>query len=257
MTFRLTPHETEVFFAKKKVAYLDSTITVDGHPIHYIQTGRHDRTTLFFVHGSPGSWNAFQKYLTDSLLLRKFRMVAIDRPGFGYSRFGKAENLATQTAWVSEFIDRIDNRKPVILVGHSLGGPFIAKLAADRPSRFARLVILSGAIDPAAEKTEGWRSIAASRPIRYLVPGAFRPSNDELWYLKTDLIALEPRLKRITCDVTVVHGTEDALVPFRNVRFMEKAFSAAKSVDIIAIKGANHFIPWENYDEIRDRLLEF
>jgi hypothetical protein len=60
-----------------------------------------------------------------------------------------------------------------------------------------------------------------SVPLRYLVPGALRPSNDELWWLK-NLFSLAPELKKITSAV-IIHGTKDALVPFSNVAFMKKA----------------------------------
>jgi pimeloyl-ACP methyl ester carboxylesterase len=59
----------------------------DGHNLHYIETGNAQKPTLI-LHGSPGSWNAFKEYLQDTTLLKKYRMIAIDRPGFGYSDFG-------------------------------------------------------------------------------------------------------------------------------------------------------------------------
>jgi pimeloyl-ACP methyl ester carboxylesterase len=41
-------------------------------------------------------------------------------------------------------IKQIDNKQPMILVGHSYGGPMVAKLAADHPSWYKHVVILSG-----------------------------------------------------------------------------------------------------------------
>ncbi|WP_460996415.1 alpha/beta fold hydrolase [Spirosoma harenae] len=48
----------------------------------YVSIGAADKPTLVFVHGSPGSWNAFASYLKDSLFLEHYRMVSLDRPGF-------------------------------------------------------------------------------------------------------------------------------------------------------------------------------
>jgi pimeloyl-ACP methyl ester carboxylesterase len=84
---------------------------------------------------------------------------------------------------------------------------------------------------------------------------SIRPSNDELWWLKQDLVDLEPELKKITCDVTIIHGTKDALVPYSNVDFMQKKFVNAKSMDTITIEKANHFIPWSHYEIVRNALL--
>lgn len=256
MTMRTTPKETKAFFGQAKVAYKDSTITIDGIPLHYIETGNPNFPTLFFVHGSPGSWNAYQDYLKDSLLLKKFRMVAIDRPGFGYSDFRKAENLSRQSYVIEELAQQLKNDKPMFLIGHSMGGPIITKMALEKPKNYKALVILAGAIDPKAEKPENWRYIFTSKPGRYFVPGALRPSNDELWWLKGDLKTMQPQLGKITTDVIVIHGTEDPLVPFSNVAFIRKTFVNAKSLEVIPIEGANHFIPWEHYKEIRDKLLE-
>lgn len=255
MTMRSTPRETATFFGKAKVAYLDAKIWAHGHPVHYIETGSPKNPTLLFVHGSPGSWNAFQRYLSDPLLLKKYRMIAVDRPGFGYSDFGEARDLATNSEWISEVARQTKNGRPVILVGHSLGGPLIAKMAADHPALFDKLVILSGSVDPDLEKAERWRNWLKTPPLRYLVPGALRPSNDELSWLRRDLVLLRPQLRSISAHVTVIHGTKDPLVPFANAAFLQKELVNAASVRVVPIEGANHFIPWERYSLIRDELL--
>lgn len=255
MTMRFSNKETVNFFGASKTEFQDKTIVFDGYKMHYVATGNAQNPTLFFIHGSPGSWNAFKEYLKDTLLLKKYRMIAIDRPGFGYSDFGNAQNLKVQSQRISEFIKKIDNKKPLILVGHSVGGPVVAQLAVDNPSWYKRLVILAGSLDPKAENPEKWRTVIKVSPLRYLIPGALRPSNDELWWLKQDLVDLEPELKKITCDVTIIHGTKDALVPYSNVAFMQKMFVNAKSLDTITIEKANHFIPWSHYEIVRNALL--
>lgn len=255
MTMRYSNKETKKFFAVSKTEFQDKTIAFEGYKIHYVATGNAENPTLFFVHGSPGSWNAFKEYLKDTLLLKKYRMIAIDRPGFGYSDFGDAQNLKVQSQRISEFIKKIDNKKPLILVGHSVGGPVVAQLAVDNPSWYKRLVILAGSVDPKAENPEKWRTVIKASPLRYLIPGALRPSNDELWWLKKDLVDLEPKLKNITSDVTVIHGTKDVLVPYSNMDFIKKSFVNAKSMDTITIEKANHFIPWSHYEIVRNALL--
>ncbi|WP_298221742.1 alpha/beta hydrolase [Flavobacterium sp.] len=256
MTMRLSSKETHKYFDTLKIPFVSKSLKVDAHEIHYLQTGNADKPTLFFVHGSPGSWDAYKSYLSDTLLLKKYRMIAMDRPGFGYSNFGEAEDLPTQAQILEKFITQIDNHQQIVLVGHSLGGPVIVKMATDNPVLFQHLVILAGAVDPRAEKPERWRGVIMSKPLRYLIPGTLRTANDELWWLKSDLVAMEPDLKKITADVVIIHGTQDPLVPYRNMAFMNKAFVKAKSIRNISIENANHFIPWEHFDLIRDALLD-
>lgn len=254
MTMRMTPKETQAYFDTSHVGFISKTVTIQKHTLHYVETGNPKNPTLFFVHGSPGSWDAFKSYLTDSILLRKFRMVAVDRPGFGYSDFGDAGDLETQSALIEKLIVQIDNGKPVVLVGHSLGGPIIVQMAADEPKSFAHLVVLAGSVDPLMETPEIWRTVLKAKPVRYLIPGALRPSNDELWWLKEDLYDLQPKLKNISCGVTIIHGTKDPLVPYGNLAFLQKRLVNANSIDTISIEGANHFIPWEHFKLIRNTL---
>ena len=256
MKMRMTSKETKTFFTQSKTNYVDSSKEIEGYTIHYIETGNKNASTLFFVHGSPGSWDAYKDYLKDSLLLSKFRMIAVDRIGFGYSNFGKAENLKTQSNIIEKFSKQIANGKPIYLIGHSLGGPTIVEMAAEKPNDYATLIIIAGSIDPKAETPENWRAIIKVKPIRYIIPGALRPANDELWWLKSDLYDLKPKLQNITSKVIIIHGTKDQLVPYSNVAFMSREFVNAKSLDIISIKDANHFIPWTHFKEIRDLLYK-
>lgn len=256
MKMRMSSKKTKAFFVTSKIEFIDSIIKFDEHKIHYIQTGEKDNPTLFFIHGSPGSWDAYKEYMKDTLLLKKYRMIAIDRPGFGYSDFGTAENLQVQSKIIYDFIKKVDNDKPIILVGHSMGGPVVTKLAENHPNKYQQLVIISGSIDPKAENPEIWRPFIMKKPLRYLIPGALRPSNDELWWLKNDLKAMKSDLKNIVSNVVIIHGTKDRLVPYSNMSFMQKEFVNAKKVDTLSIKNADHFIPWTHYKIIRDALLD-
>ena len=255
MTFRKADEEMKKEFEQKGVTLKTATEKIDGRNIHYAQTGADTLPTLVFIHGTPGSWNAFSIYLEDKELLQQYRMISIDRPGFGYSDFGKAENLQRQSELISPLLHKLDNDKPIYLVGHSLGGPMIILLAADNPNFFAGLVMISGSVDPAVEKPEKWRPLLFNTPLNLLVPGAFRPSNLELWYLKKDLVRLEEAYTKINCPVYFIHGDKDTWVPPGNVSYAKKLLVNAKSIEELMLPGGNHFIPWTKYKEIKQVLL--
>lgn len=256
MMMRMNSNKTKAFFKEAKQDFIDSTLTVNDFDIHYIETGNQEQPTVFFVHGSPGSWDAYKNYLKDTLLLKKYRMIAIDRPGFGFSNFGEPQTLEKQSLLISQFIEQLKINSKIILVGHSMGGPVIVKMATLASEKYDTLFILAGAIDPEAEKPEIWRKIIMKKPFRFIIPGALRPSNDELWWLKEDLVYMKPDLKNIKNKVVIIHGTKDPLVPYSNVEFMQKNFVNAESIDTITIENANHFIPWEHFGAIRDALLK-
>ena len=256
MKMRMSPKKTTEYFSKSNTAFKDVNYKIsENQQIHYIETGDSTKPTLFFLHGSPGSWDAYKTYLSDIDLQKKYRLIAIDRPGFGYSNFGEAEDLEIQANLILPFIESKNNNQPVTLIGHSMGGPVVVKLATLAPKLFKNIVILAGAIDPKAETPENWRPILMSKPIRYIIPGAFRTSNDELWWLKEDLVAMKSELRKITSNVVIIHGTEDSLVPYSNVAFMEKEFINAKKIVTLPIENADHFIPWSHYEIIKKSLM--
>jgi pimeloyl-ACP methyl ester carboxylesterase len=257
MQMRMSSKKTTEYFSKSSTLFKDASFKIsEEHQIHYIETGDLTKPTLLFLHGSPGSWDAYKTYLSDVDLQKKYRLIAIDRPGFGYSNFGEAEDLETQANLILPFIHSKKNNQPITLIGHSMGGPVAVKLATKKPELFKNLVILAGSVDPKAETPENWRPILMSKPIKYLIPGAFRPSNEELWWLKEDLIDMKFQLHKITSNVIIIHGTEDSLVPYSNVAFMEKTFINAKKIKTISIEKADHFIPWTHYEIIKKSLLD-
>jgi pimeloyl-ACP methyl ester carboxylesterase len=255
MKMRMTDANAKDEFNKASITIQFHNVKVNGNTLHYAITGSDTLPTLVFIHGSPGSWDAFKAYLKDSLLLTKFRMIAIDRPGFGYSNFGDAKNLEEQSLIISPLFPLIKNGKPVYLIGHSLGGPLVLKLAADNGSMFPTIVVLAGSIDIAEEPKEQWRFIFLNTPLKFLLPGAFRPSNAELCYLKKDLQLLKNDFPKITSKIYFVHGNKDQFVAYGNMAFGVKALTASKKIDTLTIVDANHFIPWQHEKEIKNILF--
>lgn len=255
MTFREADATAIKNFNKQGITLRVNKLTIGEKTLHYVETGNASLPTIVFVHGTPGSWNAFENYLKDTDLLKRFRLISIDRPGFGYSDFGNPLNLLQQSVIITPLFSHIKNGQPVYLVGHSLGGPMICRLAVDNPTLFAGLIILAGSLDPAAENPEKWRPILFKTSLQYLIPGALRPSNVELWYLKKDLADLKPLLPQITCQVYILHGTKDMLVPFSNVAYMNKMFTHVANKETIVFDKENHFIPWTKFKEIKGLLL--
>jgi pimeloyl-ACP methyl ester carboxylesterase len=256
MSFRKPDAEEKAEFANSHVLLRTETIKVFGRHIHYAITGQDSLPTLFFIHGSPGSWSAFAEFMKDSQLLKKFRMVSVDRPGFGYSDYGDAQHLDIQSLWISPLFTKLANHRPMFLAGHSLGGPLVIKLCADNPGIFSGVVIISGSIDPKEEDPEKWRPWLFNTPLNLLVPGAFRPANEELWYLKKDLVLLKKDFSRICCPVYFIHGASDTWVPPANVSYGKNMLINATFVEVTVIPGANHFIPWTKFSEIRSVLLK-
>lgn len=257
MTMRTSSKKTIQFFNANGVAFVDSTLNIGGKDLHYIQTGADHAPTLVFIHGSPGSWDAYKAYLADTELNQRFRIIAPDRPGFGRSNFRQSMALEPQAQLLNALLREIANGQPTILIGHSYGGPLAVQMAVNKPHAYSHLVLLAGALDPQAEKPEKWRKPLTWVPLKYLVPGALKPSNDELWMLKEDLKALKPQLGRLTSKTLIIHGKEDKLVPYQNVAYMQKHFSQVDSLKVVSIEDANHFIVWNQEALIKKAICDW
>lgn len=75
--------------------------------IHYVHVGDESKPLLLLVHGSPGSSSAMNVYLADTNLTKVVQVVAVDRPGFGFSDFGKTEiSLAYQSLALKPIVEK-------------------------------------------------------------------------------------------------------------------------------------------------------
>ena len=83
-------------FSSKHVPFVIHDTVINNQHLHFAISGSDTLPTLVFIHGSPGSWMNYAKYMWDSSLLGKYRMIGIDRPGFGYSDF---RSYLPQQAW--------------------------------------------------------------------------------------------------------------------------------------------------------------
>ena len=73
MKMRMSSKKTIEYFSKSNTAFKDINYKISEiHQIHYIETGDSTKPTLFFLHGSPGSWDAYKTYLSDSDLQKKY-----------------------------------------------------------------------------------------------------------------------------------------------------------------------------------------
>ncbi len=256
MTFRMSEKEVNEFFQTKKVNGSQHHYRSGKYTIHYAQAGDESNPLVLFMHGSPGSLSAFIDFLADTSLTNRALVITTDRPGFGHSNFGMAEpSLEKQAATLKPILEKYKN-KPVILIGHSLGGPVIARMAIDYPDLVDGLVLVAASIDPELEPNETWfRAPLATPFLSWILPRSFRASNEEIYQLKPQLENMLPLWKEIKCPVIVIQGQKDSLVPPGNADFAKKMLINT-SVEIVLKESMGHFVPWSNPELIRQAILK-
>jgi pimeloyl-ACP methyl ester carboxylesterase len=231
--------------------------SVGNREIHYVKAGNDTKPLVLFVHGSPGSLSAFIHFLADTTLIDRSLLITTDRPGFGYSNFGIGEgSLEKQAKILKPILQEYKNNRPIILVGHSLGGPLIARMAIDYPELVDGLIIVAGSIDPTLEPNETWfRAPLATPFLSWILPRSFRASNEEIYHLKPELEKMLPLWASITCPVIVIQGGKDSLVPAKNAEFARRMLVNAP-VQFVLKEDMNHFVPWSNPELIRNAIIK-
>ena len=120
-----------------------------------VELGAPSAPPLLLVHGLGGNLRNLTSRLAP-LLAKDYRVLAVDRPGSGYSpRVPNTDFLTLQTALLSELLDSRGIAE-VVVVGHSLGGAVTLSLAELRPDVVRGVLLITPVI------------------VRQDVPGVFR-----------------------------------------------------------------------------------
>ncbi len=128
-------------------------VDIDGTRIHMHVSGAGPDVVL--IHGASGSLRDATFRLA-GLLEKDFRVIAMDRPGMGWSDrppgYGGIWNVAPeppalQAQLLQKAADTAGVTNPVV-VGHSYGGAVALAWALERPEDTAALVLLAAASNP-------------------------------------------------------------------------------------------------------------
>lgn len=185
-----------------RIDRLPTPAAAPGTALSYLRAAAADERRLIFVHGTPESADNYLSYLVDPPA--GWEVISVDRPGFGSSPAGDAASLtlAGQAAALVPLLVERDGKRPV-LVGHSLGGPIVLRLAADRPDAVGGVVVLAGSVDPALERPRWYNVAGAVPPIPWLLPAALRRANEEIFAAPRETQALAKVLGRVVCPVVI------------------------------------------------------
>lgn len=260
----------------------------DATRVRAIECGDADAPrTVLCIHGWACSAYVFDQLLPPLAGLGT-RAIAIDLPGHGLS--DKPTEAARYTLdalvrTVTDVMDALDVERAV-LVGHSMGGPIAAMVAARFPERVAALALLA----PAGFEREGsvrllsWLTPRFVAPILpYLVPRwsislvfhftfgrLYRPTErdvDEYWaptqfpgFVRAswDLLhhfdwsaGADGSFDAIRTPTVVMDGSEDHMVIRRWVRRYAATMRHARYVEV---EGCGHVVPQEAPGHVIDAL---
>ena len=119
-------------------------VEVDGVRLHYLEDGEGPPVVL--IHGNGVT---AEDYVLSGLFQRlatSHRVIAFDRPGFGYSERprNKVWTASAQADLIAAAVDKLGLERPAAVIAHSWGTLVALRLALRRPDLVAGLGLMSG-----------------------------------------------------------------------------------------------------------------
>jgi pimeloyl-ACP methyl ester carboxylesterase len=115
---------------------------LENPSISFIDQGSGEQT-IILVHGLASNAGFWRYNIPE--LSKKYRVIALDLPGYGKSEKGNyLYSMSFYAEQIKKIIDKL-NLKNVIYIGHSMGGQIGIKLAIKYPNLLTKLILASPA----------------------------------------------------------------------------------------------------------------
>jgi pimeloyl-ACP methyl ester carboxylesterase len=157
MSFLFTPK------IEQAVPQLGTVVDLDGERMHYVDRG--SGPPIVMIHGLAGNLRNYTYALVDRLT-NDYRVIALDRPGSGYSpRSHKTSaSLEAQSATIAKLIKSLGLERPLV-VGHSLGGAVSLALALNHPETVGALALIAPLTQVRPQVPKAFRGLDIRSPL--------------------------------------------------------------------------------------------
>ena len=171
-----------VLTARTEAAYPPAGpfVTVSGGRLATIQDGPADGAPIVLLHGASANASDPMEGIGRLLAARGFRVIAFDRPGFGYSDRIAGDAAAApsvQARVIAEALERM-GVGPAIIFGHSWAGALALALALDHPERVSALALAAPVAMPMPDRMPDlpwyWQ-LAVKPPVAWLLSRTVGP----------------------------------------------------------------------------------
>jgi pimeloyl-ACP methyl ester carboxylesterase len=228
-------------------------ITVEGTRLHYIDRGR--GTPVVLLHGNGSMIGDFLSSGITGCAEAGCRVVAFDRPGFGYSERprGRRWGPLEQARLLLRAFALLGIERPIV-VGHSWGTLVAVALALESGQDVAGLVLLSGYYYPVPRPRQNAASVSAFSLVDDVVRQAVMPF---VWRL-----AAPGAVKKIFAPCAVperfkqAYSMADALRPSQMKAVEEEAAMLGEAARSLAVLYRELSVPIRLIAGSDDRIVE-
>jgi pimeloyl-ACP methyl ester carboxylesterase len=253
-----TDKELKAHYANKLIKPTYHFINYLNYTIHYAQIASSDTLPLLIlIHGAPGAWYGYMNLMDDSILQSHYKIIAIDRVGYGKSNYGKAELSTTLQALALKAVTNTCNtsQKPITLLGRSYGAPIAAKYALYEPAKVEKLIMVSPVIDPKREKFYWFSPIGKWRIMQWMLPDVLNVATKEKYAHPKEMEKMEKDWQKLIVPTLVITGENDRIADTANFSYARKHITKAPAT-FLKLKNTGHLITYEQPDLIRNLILD-
>ncbi|MGS2717352.1 alpha/beta fold hydrolase [Eionea flava] len=222
-------------------------LNVDDHVLHYVINGEIQKPTLIIIHGTPGDWRQYSRYLFNESLLAAYRVVVIDRPGWGESILGDDltyADFSQQAMIIAQLLSQLksESQQPIVLMGHSLGASLAPQIAIDFPKLVDGLLLFAGTLDPALAHPRWFNYIARLPFSSWVIGDRLYKANQEIFALEDNIMQMSQRWSALQAVTFVVQGTADELVYPENIDYAARTLPS-EITTTITLDNEGHLFP--------------
>ena len=207
-----------------------------------------NKPTLLLIHGSPGDWSAWKKFILETSVAEKFQLVVFDRPAFGWST-AQGGSLTQQSKSLKPLIEQFCH--PCVVAGHSYGAALALQLAVDYPQHLSAVLSIAGTVAAPHQQPRWYNRLGNTTLGKFLMGKAFRASNREMLVLGEELAELSPKFKAFSGPAHFIQGGNDVLVPAASASYIQTQWPWA---EVFLYPDKNHFLIWNDLELVLQAL---
>ncbi len=246
----------------EQVANNNTDVTIDylsyeSRSIRNILVERGNDQLLILLHGAPSSSGQWIPLVNDSTLGKKVDFLMIDRPGYGYSNFGKPIiSIRKQAEIIHQISSRLKEQYDQVFVfGTSYGGSVASRLLMDYPEFLDGAVLMSSSMAPGEEYIYPISYFIEKYP--WLFPELLVVANKEKLSHFSELKKMEPLWSKIVTPILFIHSTADDLIYPANIPFVLERLNQKVPFDTIWVKDGEHSLYWSDREMAKSKLNQF
>lgn len=271
-------HHIALVLEKNKLTPPGTMVTVDGYKMHiYAEGEKNDKPTLVFMSGHGTMDPAYDFKVLYSKLSDEYRIVVIERFGYGYSDdSGLPRDVATEVRQSREALALAGEVGPFVLMPHSQSGIATIYWADQYPDEIDAIVLLDAVLPFEADPNTPTYKYTAERGMKFC--GLFRiyyPKYGVDSYTKEEAkqrayiinrnAFSKDMIEEEACkvdNIAIVNGLEPLQVPilaFSTPLFREMTISyAEKAADMQIVElDCDHFIHYFESTQIAEKTKTF